>query len=100
LSDCSICATPASRPLVHTFRGQEQLVGDREIRREIAHDRLGRAVHRRRVDDTSAQLDEALEDVLEGSAFGRQRPDVEHPPRPKPTTGIISPLDGMGRLRI
>ena len=69
------------------LRGQEELVGDRELGGEVADDRFGRAVHRRGVDHATAHLDEVPEHVFQGRPLGWRAADVEHAPRAEPDRG-------------
>src|SRR5437867_11556719 len=80
LTDCSICATPASRPLVQTLvaRNSLSVIASSDARSpttDSAAPYIG--------DESTTrppQLDEALEHVLERSALARRAADVEHPP--------------------
>ncbi len=75
---------PAARP---HLGGEEQPVGDAQLRREVADHRLRRPVHRGGVHHAAGQGDEAPEDLPERRALGAARAHVEAAPGAEPHGG-------------
>src|SRR5215831_5593383 len=100
LSDCSICATPALRPLVHTFvaRNSLSVIASSRARSPTTDSAAPY------IGDESTTRPPSSTRLLSTSRSGAR--SASPPPTsntrhvPNPTAGIVSPLAGMGRLSI
>src|SRR6516164_9749736 len=98
LSDCSICATPASRPLVHTFVARNSLsvmasAPARSPTADSAAPYIGDEPTTRPPLSTSP-----FSTSLSGARSDSELPTSNTRHVPNPTTGIDSPLEGIRRL--
>src|SRR5262249_58205029 len=99
LSDCSICATPASRPLVHTFVARNSLSvmpswPARSPTTDSAAPYIGDESTTRPPVSTSP-----FSTSLSGARSDSDLPTSNTRHVPNPTTGIDSPIEGIGQLR-
>src|SRR2546422_731287 len=98
-SDCSICATPASRPLVQTLVARNSLsVIARSAARSPTTDSAAPYIG----EESTTRPPSSARSFRTSRSGARSVGDaptskVRHVP--SPTAGIVSPLDGMGRAR-
>ena len=93
--DRSICAMPASRPVVQTLVARKALSRVPAAASRSPTTPSARAVHRRAVDHRAAGLEQHLQHLGERRALVGAAPTSKVRQVPQPTTGSGSPLDGI-----
>src|SRR4030095_14078469 len=93
-------ATPASRPLVHTLVAKNSVsVTPRSAARSPATDSAVPYIGEESITRPPSSTNRCTS-VLRGARSGGAGPTSNVRQVPRPTAGIASPLDGMGRVRI